>query len=393
MDLCIKQILEFIMIILIIEDEASKLNEIRDYILSRYSEYNPQIDTSENLLDARRKILLNSYDVVIFDIFLPLDNLSKDVVNISDDILSEFNFSKNYQSESIAITKLDIKDVSNIDRFNELAINVIQYNNNDNKWKSCLDYKINKVISKATYDFIIFCALSEERNAYKYTHCNVGESRIIKGLDCVEIDVGESKGLCIVPPRMGLVNMAITATKAIEYFQPKLVAISGICAGVQGSSNYLDVIVGNPCWEYEVGKRTEEKFKIEPYQISIDDDIQTELKKLSENDEILKYIKQDLYDQPLKNSIIKIAPITSGATVVADKKVMDSILEQHRKLSGIEMEMSAVYSSAKNSLSKPKFFGVKTVVDLGDNNKNDDYHETGCILSARFVVGYLKEYL
>lgn len=381
------------MIILIIEDETSKLNEIRDYILSRYSEYNPQIDTSENLLDARRKILLNSYDVVIFDIFLPLDDLSKDAVNISDDILSEFNFSKNYQSESIAITKLDIKDVSNIDRFNELAINVIQYNNNDNKWKSCLDYKINKVIYKTTYDFIIFCALSEERNAYKYTDCNVGESRIIKGLDCVEIDVGESKGLCIVPPRMGLVNMAITATKAIEYFQPKLVAISGICAGVQGSSNYLDVIVGNPCWEYEVGKRTEEKFKIEPYQISIDDDIQTELKKLSENDEILKYIKQDLYDQPLKNSIIKIAPIASGAAVVADKKVMDSILEQHRKLSGIEMEMSAVYSSAKNSLSKPKFFGVKTVVDLGDTNKNDDYHETGCILSARFVVGYLKEYL
>ena len=108
------------MIILIIEDEASKLNEIRDYILSKYSEYNPQIDTSENLSDARRKIWLNNYDVVIFDIFLPLNNLSKDVVNISDDILSEFNLSKNYQSESIAITKLDIKDVSNIDRFNEL---------------------------------------------------------------------------------------------------------------------------------------------------------------------------------------------------------------------------------------------------------------------------------
>ena len=381
------------MLILIIEDELSKLDEIRNHILNKYAEYHPKIDTAGNLCDAKRKILLNNYDVVIFDIFLPFNDSSKEPTDISDEILSDFNYSANYKSESIAITKLNIRDISNIDRFNELSINVIQYNDNDDKWRSCLDYKINKVISKITYDFIIFCALSEERNAYKDTECNIGESRIIKGLDCLEVNVGESKGLCIVPPRMGLVNMAITATKAIEYFQPKLVVISGICAGVQGSSNYLDIIVGNPCWEYEVGKRTEEKFKIEPYQISIDDDVQTELKKLSEDDKILKHIKRDLYDTPLKNSIIKISPIASGSAVVADKQVMNLILEQHRKLSGIEMEMSAVYASAKNSLSKPKFFGAKAFVDLGDSQKNDDYHKTGCILSARFVVSYLKEYL
>ena len=381
------------MIILIIEDNLSKLNKIRDHILNTYAEYHPKIDTSENLRDAKRKILSKNYDVVIFDIFLPLKDSSKEAIDISDEILSDFNFSANYNSESIAITKLNIKDISNIDRFNELGINVIQYNDNDDKWKSCLDYKINKVISKITYDFIIFCALSEERNAYKDTECDIGESRIIKGLDCLEVDVAEFKGLCIVPSRMGLVNMAITATKAIEYFQPKLVVISGICAGVQGSSNYLDVIVGNPCWEYDVGKHTEEKFKIEPYQISIDDDVQTELKKLSENNEILKHIKQNLYDKPLQNSIIKIAPIASGSAVIADKQIMVLISEQHRKLSGIEMEMSAVYASAKSSLSKPKFFGAKTVVDLGDSQKNDDYHKTGCILSARFIVSYLKEYL
>lgn len=46
------------------------------------------------------------------------------------------------------------------------------------------------------------------------------------------------------PSRDEMINMAITATKAIEYFQPKLVVIDGICAGVQGSSNYLDIIIG-----------------------------------------------------------------------------------------------------------------------------------------------------
>lgn len=136
------------MIILIIEDDLSKLNKIRDHILNTYAEYHPKIDTSENLRDAKRKILSKNYDVVIFDIFLPLKDSSKEAIDISDEILSDFNFSANYNSESIAITKLNIKDISNIDRFNELGINVIQYNDNDDKWKSCLDYKINKVISR-----------------------------------------------------------------------------------------------------------------------------------------------------------------------------------------------------------------------------------------------------
>lgn len=379
--------------ILIIEDDVEKLDEIENHIREKYAENNPKITKSLNLSEACKEIRINSYDLIIFDIYLPDNANSTEIIDVSDTILCAFNESINYQSESIAITKLDIKDVSNIDRFNELAINVIQYQTSDDKWKSCLDYKINKIISKINYDFIILCALSGERKAYERTEAKIGDSRLIKGLDCIEIDISDSKGLCVVPPKMGLVNMAITATKAIEYFQPKVVAISGICAGMKGVSNYLDVIVGDPCWEYGVGKYTEGKFKTEPYQIPLEYDIQSKLKLLCEDSNTLKYIKQDLYDAALKDSKIKIAPIASGSAVVSDQNVMDAILEQHRKVSGVEMEMSAVYTSAQNSLLKPKFFGAKAVVDLGDSDKNDDYHETGCILSARFVIAYLKQYL
>ncbi|HHF3850807.1 TPA: hypothetical protein ACPOKR_001783, partial [Haemophilus influenzae] len=96
------------MLILIIEDELSKLDEIRNHILNKYAEYHPKIDTAGNLCDAKRKILSNNYDVVIFDIFLPFNDSSKEPTDISDEILSDFNYSANYKSESIAITKLNI---------------------------------------------------------------------------------------------------------------------------------------------------------------------------------------------------------------------------------------------------------------------------------------------
>ena len=37
------------------------------------------------------------------------------------------------------------------------------------------------------------------------------------------------------------------------------------------------------------------------------------------------------------------------------------------------------------------FFAAKSVVDMADEDKDDRYHEYGCILAARFVVEALTE--
>jgi nucleoside phosphorylase len=75
--------------------------------------------------------------------------------------------------------------------------------------------------------------------------------------------IGDSRGMAIVPFRMGLVGMAIACSKAIELFRPKIVAMSGICAGVDGESKLLDIVVGQTCWEYQTGKFKDGKFRQE----------------------------------------------------------------------------------------------------------------------------------
>lgn len=379
--------------ILLIEDEEAKRNSLTDIINDVHTNDGKKISYVKSLAGARRKILSEKFDLIIFDIFLPLKDGDELSVDVAEEILSDFNHSLNYQTESIAITKYGIGDVENIESFNELGITVVHYNEDSDTWKDSLKQKIAKLSDKASFDFLIFCALSKERDAYEKSLAEVGEKKIIKGLDCLELTIDGLKGLCIQPARMGLVNMAITASKAIEYFQPKLVAMSGICAGVKGESNYLDIIIGDTCWEYQTGKYKDKKFVQEPYQISLGNDIRTELSHFISNEKVIVKIKEGLYFRELSESGIVLGPLSSGSAVIADENKMKEVGVQHRKLKAIEMEMYALYEAAHQSLSKPIYFGVKSVVDLGDQLKNDEFHAPACVLSARFVAEFIKNKL
>ena len=57
--------------ILIIEDDVEKLDEIENHIREKYAENNPKITKSLNLSEACKEIRINSYDLIIFDIYLP----------------------------------------------------------------------------------------------------------------------------------------------------------------------------------------------------------------------------------------------------------------------------------------------------------------------------------
>lgn len=379
--------------ILLIEDEKNKRENLANIINSVTTNDEKKIEYAKSLSSARRRILSEKFDLIIFDIFLPQKDDDNNSHDISEEILSDFNDSINYQTESIAITKYELGDIENIDSFNENGVTVVHYNEDNESWKDSLKQKIIKLSEKASFDFLIFCALSKERDAYEQSLARIGEKKIIKGLDCQEITINNNKGLCILPPRMGLVHMAITASKAIEFFQPKLVAMSGICAGIQGESKYLDIIIGDTCWEYQTGKYKDKSFVQEPYQISLGNDTRTELNHFITNENLMERIKKGLYFNELSASELVLGPLSSGSSVIADEDKMKEIGGQHRKLKAIEMEMYALYEAAHQSQSKPVYFGAKSVVDLGDKSKNDSFHAPACVISARFVAEFIKHKL
>lgn len=377
--------------ILLIEDQVDKITLIKDLISENIHDSQYTITEAGNLAEARRQILSKSFDLIIFDIYLPIGNgINTDAIDVSSDIISEFSQSKNYQTETIAITKYDIDQLDNISLFNESGVTVVHYSASDQKWQDCLKLKIKRIIDKIKYDFLIFCALTKERSAYSQTDATLGTLKPLKGINCQDMKIGPFNGLCITPDKMGLVNMAISASKAIETFQPKIVAMSGICAGVDGEANLLDLIIGDLCWEYQTGKFKDNKFKQEPYQSPVDHRIRVELEQLCESDDFVNKIKEGLFQTELKNSRVFLGPISSGSAVIADTDKMIEIGMQHRKLAGLEMEMYSLYEAARQSLCRPLYFGAKAVVDLGDSSKDDELHTTASIISARLVINYLS---
>lgn len=377
--------------ILLIEDQ----NEKRQVIVNYLKSCDNSIDLTEcsNLLDVVGNISSSLYDLIIFDIFLPNSCYDPKVNDVSNELIGSFSKGINHNTETIALTAYNPVDIPNLSLFNEYGVTVVHYDVSSEQWQNSLRTKLEKVLITPHYDFLIFCALTKERSAFDNTDAQIGDHIIIHGIDCQKISINKSHGLCICPARMGLVSMAIVASKAIELFKPKFVAMSGICAGVQGESNLLDIIIGDVCWEYQTGKYISGEFKSEPYQSNLTENIRVNLKHFISKPDLIEKLHKDYESPDLKNASILLAPLSSGSAVIADADVMQRINQQHRKMAGLEMEMYALYEAAHQSLVQPKFFGAKAVVDLGDKNKDDDVHEIGCLISARFVIEFLKHQL
>jgi len=373
---------------LIIEDREDKRDAVKAEIF--LLDKDAVFDTPDNLDDARVRILTKAYDLIVFDIFLPVRKGEVEQ-DLSEDLIRVFAQSKNYHCESIALT-LYADDDQTRTQFNDNGITVVSYDD-ESRWKSSLKQKIKRLAVKPRSDFLIFCALSKERAAFQMTDAVIGQMSTIDGLNCQEVLIGDFKGFCITPQRMGLVSMAITAAKAIEVFQPKLIGMSGICAGVEGETKYLDIVVGDICWEYQTGKFKDNRFFQEPYQAPVSNSLRVHLEQFVEKHEILAILKSGLFDSELKDSGMRLGAISSGSAVIADASKMQEIGMQHRKWAALEMEMYALYEAASQSLCRPIFFGAKSVVDMGNASKGDALHNSACVLSARFVVEVMKRFL
>ena len=139
--------------ILLIEDESTKLaaivNEISTYELSNLS-----IEHAVSLTDAIQSIYRNTYDLIIFDMFLPMVT-GDQIVNSTDTLIHTLNSLENFQGQSILITQYDI-DSTDTFKFNAAGIVVVKYSTFDDKWKKSLGCQISKIIDSPRYDFLIF---------------------------------------------------------------------------------------------------------------------------------------------------------------------------------------------------------------------------------------------
>ncbi|HFF5683179.1 TPA: hypothetical protein ACGDTB_003819, partial [Acinetobacter baumannii] len=304
----------------------------------------------------------------------------------------------NAKTPVLALTQFDAVAIDNFAELNSNNINVITFSIEKEEWKKTLNQRLLDNSPAPKYDFIIICALPKEANAYKELNLDYKESKSIQGLDCLEISIDNHVGVIITCPRMGLVDAAITSAMGLQIFKPKLVAMSGICAGIKDKAQIYDITIPELCYQHDSGKWTMDGFTPEQYSIQLDHAVKLKIKDLITKTDFVNSILNGIQakrseipdDFEQINTRIQLGTLSSGSAVIADEDFNSTITKQHRRVAAFEMETYAVYESARLADFKPIFFSAKAVVDNGTPAKNDDFHRIACLISAKTTIEIIK---
>ncbi len=197
---------------------------------------------------------------------------------------------------------------------------------------------------------------------------------------------------------VGMPATAVLAMKIVERFRPRYLAMAGIAAGVEG--NFGDILIADQSWDYGAGKVTAvagsgSRFAPSPSPLPLDPVLKARLGQFRLDGKMLAGISGKWPGtRPRFELSAQIGPIASGASVVADRTVMEDIVRRNRKVIGVEMETYAVFVAAAHCREpRPAAMSVKSVCDFGDSAKGDDYQRYAAYTSARFLYEFALEHL
>ncbi|MDG0793422.1 hypothetical protein OMP38_23210 [Cohnella ginsengisoli] len=301
--------------------------------------------------------------------------------------------------------------------FDDQLLWLIKYEVGSDTWSLALKNRVEYILNtkrvnvsakdstQYSVDIAVICALEKielegiRMISQDWSHLHVPQdensnyySSIIKG---------ENRDFRIVSaaaPQMGMTAATALSMKLIQLFRPRYLVMTGIAAGIRGKVNLGDILVSDQTWDYGSGKYiTENKervFKPDPYPIRLKPKVRAKIELLANDSHALEEIRRlwpgEKPDTPLA---VHIGPVASGAAVLSSSSIVSDILDQNRKLIGIDMENYGVYFAGENSPNpQPTVISLKSVVDFADEEKHDKVQKYAGYTSAA-VLKLLTKYL
>jgi nucleoside phosphorylase len=388
--------------ILVVEDNYDKIQLIHDVFTG---ESKPIIDSCLSSSNAKTLLESELYDVLIVDIQIPDIEGGEVSVTGGIDLLAYIEMSPDIIKPSYILGLTAYSD-----NYQKLKLEFEQYgwllyniNSESNTWQTVLQNKYAAAPiaqSPINADVAIITAL-EHTELEAVIKCNTGWlTNRINGSTYYTSDFELKEGTSIKivaasSDRMGVSAASIVATKIGLLFNPKLMVMSGICAGVEGKVQLGDIIVADHTWDWNSGKMADQsgeiKFLPEPHQIQLCRQLRSIFKTHTVNSPYPAEIYQEWTGSRSDNlPNIHLAPMACGSQVIANKQIIDKILEGNRKMLALEME-SYGFLLACESLDKMAFV-AKSVCDFADSKKGDDVQEYASFTSATFVFKVIKDY-
>ncbi len=199
---------------------------------------------------------------------------------------------------------------------------------------------------------------------------------------------------------MGMPAAACLSMKVIRHFRPRYLIMAGIAAGV--GAKVGDVLVAAEAWDYGSGKiktvlgDEAGAFTPAPSYLSLDAAIKERVDFFGlRRKAILDDIRNRWAASPPEHTLsLHLGPVASGAAVVENQAVVDSITAHNRKLIGVEMETYGVYLACRLCTQpRPIAIAAKAVCDLGMPPKTNEHQRYAAFTSANFIYEFALDQL
>ncbi|MCC0809018.1 response regulator [Methylobacterium sp. W2] len=402
--------------VLIVEDDGDKLRRLYT-VLIRSGVKEEDISDVRCSHQARSNLRTIHYDLLLLDLNIPrrLDEAPRSGEGAA--LLEEISERGKYQKPRavIGVTAYDGELKSAQPIFNAGLVPIFLYESESDGWEAplqrWLEYNIatqviEPSVSSGEYlvDVAIITALERpELSAILDLDWDWKEQNFLD--DDTSYFLGQAKrqdGGRIVAassPFVGMPAASILATKMIARFKPRFLIHAGIAAAVRGQAEIGDVLVADPSWDWGSGKFAIDADKIvfyaAPYQILLREELRGKIRRLASDEERLAKIRSAWKGQrPASVLSVRLGPMASGASVLADGVTKERIRDQHRKLLGIEMETYGVMAAAEfSSKPRPMAISLKSACDFADGQKNDEFQAYAAFTSARVVEILVESYL
>ena len=278
--------------IMIVEDDSRKCEIVVGLIGE--VDRNAEITKSRHLTNTVQELSRTAFDLIVLDLMLPFSeggapiDTSAELLRLIED--SELN----RHSQIVALTAYEDLYKAQEELFVRFGVLLVYYEEVDGGWRKTLRSLITRTFAHQRSEFVIICALEEERDGYTKTRAVVGPYELENGFDVRTIQIGQRRGRLILLPREGLITSGVVGAISIERYKPRILAMSGICAGVGGRAELGQVLVCGNSWEYQVGKHSVHGFLSEPYQMPIPESLRMQLMAVCRSEEVFELMYEDV---------------------------------------------------------------------------------------------------
>ena len=397
--------------ILIVDDQPVRL---RGLIARLGSEGFSDIEIVGNAMAARQVMEQTRYSLLVLDICIPNRAVDEPIDQTSLDLLNDILEGEMLRRPQhiLGLSAYDDSAAAVADLFKTHTWGLVRFANDHDGW-------VEQIVNSARFareepgrvearnyltDVAILTALrAPEYDAVLRNGWNWEPAQPVDSVLFVQRAGFQSGGRSFVAhaavaPRMGMVSTALIAAKLVEHLRPRLLIMTGVCAGVAGKVQLGDVLFADPSWDYQSGKRVKDgvstTFSIDPHQLDVAASVRAHVDQLRADKAFLRSVTDNWPGDKPGDLNLVIGPVASGSAVLADSASLDEVKRQQRTLIGIEMEVYGLFAAAHLAPDpQPLPAAFKAVCDFADPDKEDAMQRYAAYTSARVATEFLERYM